>query len=126
MHNNHPYIPSPRKTPLLTIICSYVFSGINMCAAGIAIKAGYPHYDAFYMIGIGIVFFLMVPVTLADRRKENRDARYALYVGILHLGICAYFSYTLSLWWILLYLLEVFVYLTIGYLVKRHYRKKSH
>jgi len=32
----------------------------------------------------------------------------------------------LSLWWILPYLLEVLVYLTIGYLVKRHYRKKSH
>ena len=112
--------------PLLAILCSYAFSGINVCAAGIMTKASYPHYDAFYIIGIGIVFFLLVPITLVDKRKEHRDARYALCTGIMHLGICAYLSYTLSLWWILLYLLEVFVYLAIGNLIKRHHRKKSH
>ena len=112
--------------PLLTIICSYAFSGINVCAAGITIKASYPHYDTFYIIGVGIVFFLMVPITLADKRKGNRDARYALYAGIMHLGICAYLSYRLSLWWILLYLLEVLVYLLIGHLIKSRYRKKAH
>ncbi len=126
MCKNPPYIPSPRKTPLLTTICSYAFSGINVCAAGITIKASYPHYDTFYIFGIGVVFFLMVPITLVDKRKENRDARYALCVGIMHLGICAYLSYMYSKWWILAYSVEVFIYSLIGYLIKRNYRKKSH
>ena len=93
--------------PLLTTICSYAFSGINVCAAGITIKASYPHYDAFYIFGIGVAFFLMVPITLADKRKENRDARYALYAGIMHSA-------------------EIFIYFLIGHLIKSHYRKKSH
>lgn len=78
---------SPRKDPLLSVICSYIFSGVNVCAVGIAIKASYPHYDAFYIIGIEVVFFLMAPITLVDKREENRDARYALYTGIMHFGI---------------------------------------
>ena len=112
--------------PLLTTICSYAFSGINVCATGITIKASYPYYDAFYIFGIGVVFFLMVPITLADKRKEHCDARYALYAGIMHLGICAYLSYMNSKWWILVYSVEVFIYFLIGHLIKRHYRKKSH
>ena len=119
-------IPPPRKMPLLTIICSYAFSGINICAAGIAIKACRPDYDAFYIIGIGIVFLLMIPITLADKRKENRDSRYALYVGIMHLGICVYLSYMYSKWWILVCSVEIFIYFLIGHLIKSHYRKKSH
>ncbi len=126
MCKKHPYIPSPRKMPLLTIICSYAYSGINVCAAGITIKASYPHYDAFYIFGIGVVFFLMVPITLADKRKENRDARYALYMGILHLGICVYLSYMYSKWWVLVYSVEVFIYFLFGHLIKSHCRKKSH
>lgn len=116
MCKNHPYIPSPRKMPLLTTICSYAFSGINVCAAGITIKASYPHYDAFYIFGIGVAFFLMVPITLADKRKENRDARYALYAGIMHLGICVYLSYVYFKWWILVYSAEIFIYFLIGHL----------
>lgn len=126
MCKNHPYIPSPRKMPLLTTICSYAFSGINVCAAGITIKASHPHYDAFYIFGIGVAFFLMVPITLADKRKENRDARYALYAGIMHLGICVYLSYVYFKWWILVYSAEIFIYFLIGHLIKSHYRKKSH
>lgn len=112
MCKNHPYIPSPRKMPLLTTICSYAFSGVNVCAAGITIKASHPHYDAFYIFGIGVAFFLMVPITLADKRKENRDARYALYAGIMHLGICVYLSYVMCIsnggyWCILLRFLSI-------------------
>ena len=125
-HRVHFFMTSPKKEPLLAIICRYAFSGINVCAAGITIKASYPHYDAFYLIVIGIVFFLMAPITLADKRKENRDASYALYTGIMHLGICVYLSYMWSKWWMLIYLLEVLIYFLTGHLVKRHYKKKSH
>ena len=99
-HRMRFFVTSPREDPLLAVICSYIFSGVNVCAAGITIKASYPYYDAFYTFGIGVVFFLMVPITLADKRKEHRDARYALYAGIMHLGICAYLSYMYSKWWI--------------------------
>ena len=82
--------------------------------------------DDFYIFGIGVAFFLMVPITLADKRKENRDARYALYAGIMHLGICVYLSYVYFKWWILVYSAEIFIYFLIGHLIKSHYRKKSH
>lgn len=65
---------------------------------------------------------LMVPLTLAENRKENRDARYAAYTGIMHLGICAYLAYVWSGWWVLLYLLEALIYLVTGHLVKNHYK----
>ena len=116
---------SPRKDPLLSVICSYIFSGVNVCAVGIAIKASYPHYDAFYIIGIEVVFFLMAPITLVDKREENRDARYALYTGIMHFGICVYLSHMWSKWWILIYLLEVVIYIFVGHLVKRYYKGKN-
>ena len=125
-HRMRFFVTSPREDPLLAVICSYIFSGVNVCAAGIMIKASYPHYDAFYIIGIGVVFFLMAPITLADKRKENRDARYALYTGIMHLGICVYLSHMWSKWWISIYLLEVLIYIFVGHLVKRYYEKKTH
>lgn len=123
MGKKHPYLPSPRKAPLLTVICSYAFSGINVLAA--AVRAGALYSDSYRncLVCLGIIFLLMIPLTLADNRKDNRSARYAVYTGIMHLGICVYLAYVWSGWWVLVYLLELLAYLLAGCLVKRHYKR---
>lgn len=123
MRKNRPYIPSPRKAPLLTIICSYAFSGINVLAATIRAGAIYPVSYRNCLVCLGIILFLMIPLTLADNRKENRGTRYAVYTGIMHLGICVYLAYIWSGWWVLICLLEVLIYLVTGHLVKNHYKR---
>lgn len=123
MRKNCPNLPSPRNAPLLTVICSYAFSGINVLAAAIRAGALYSVSYRNSLLCLGTILLLMVPLTLADNRKENRDARYAVYTGIMHLGICVYLAYVWSGWWVLVYLLELLAYLLAGCLVKRHYKR---
>lgn len=108
---------SPKREPLMTISCSYAFSGINLIAKGVINKVSTsPCNNSSLFIVLGVVFLLMVPITFWDKREVNRGVRYAFFACVLHFLTCLYLILVWSFSWIAVYVCEVIVYSGIAFL----------
>lgn len=86
---------------LITIILAYCFTGINLIVSGLLNRNDY------YLIGIGIIMLMMIPITIFDKREEMRGTLYTVFMIVLHFIFCFAISLILSsYWWLCIYIKE--------------------
>ena len=94
---------TPTNTPRLrekTLILGMIhfFIGSNFLLHGVMHRT--------ITVVLGVVFVLLVPIVVKDKRRENRGTFAVICVCIIHLCECVFLSVTSSYWWILVYILE--------------------
>lgn len=112
--SHHENSANRKNTPHLientaVIILSYVFSGVNLIYAGFhsieTIDGSLPKY----LIFVGVVMLLMVPISVLDNRREMRGKLAAILGCSMNLAICFMLSFFSSFWWMAVYVCEVLV-----------------
>ena len=95
---------------------AYFLSSINIFISGVLSgKESGMQID----ILLGIVLMLMVPISIFDRKRENRGTIATIGACIIHLTFCVMLSCLLSPWWMAVYVGEILLgFATVFLLIK--------
>ena len=96
-----------QKSNMAVIAWSYFFSGANLLCAGFHAVKTTDDSIPKVLILLGVVMFLMVPISILDDRVEMRSKSSAVSVCVLNLLFCCMLSCLFSYLWIIVYVCEI-------------------
>ena len=121
-HGEKAFFVSSSNTPNLrekTIIIgmAYLFSGVNCIANRLVCTEGSVAQGSLLL---GIMMLLMVPISVMDKKRENRGMLATICACLVHLAFSGLFAYLSAPWWIAVYAVEVAAIAVVVFISLKH------